>query len=74
MKALAAFFYVCVAGVVVSFGGSLYTGYRVHQEKNTPQPSVFPTPATGDAGAPQSGAAPAVVQPVAPGSLPTPAG
>ena len=69
MKALAVFFYICVAGVGVSFVGSLYTGYRVHQEKNAPQPSVFPTPAM-DAAQPGT---PAAVEAPAPGSLPTPA-
>jgi hypothetical protein len=81
MKVLAPIFYICVAGVLVSFGGSIYTGVRIHQEKSRPQPTVFPTPAMDQASGQGSGqgsqmgssiSAPPAAAP-APGALPTPA-
>jgi hypothetical protein len=48
MKKLTPVVYFCVAGVVVSFVGSIYTAVQVHQEKSQPKPIVFPTPAVGN--------------------------
>ena len=68
LKILTGLVYVCMAGVLVSFGGGIYTAIKQHQEASRPQPSVFPTPA----GLTQPGGAPAAQAP-APGALPTPA-
>ena len=68
LKILTGLVYVCVAGVVVSLGGGIYTAVRQHQEASRPHPSVFPTPAA----LPQTGGNPASA-PLAPGALPTPA-
>jgi hypothetical protein len=60
--------YICVAGVLVSFGGSIYTGIKNHRDESKPKPLVFPTPAT-------QGGQPSVIQPAqtSSGGLPTPA-
>ncbi|MGK5083873.1 hypothetical protein WDW37_11275 [Bdellovibrionota bacterium FG-1] len=47
MKFLTPIVYCCVAGVVISFCGSLYTGYRIHQEESRPRIQVLPLPAMG---------------------------
>ncbi len=67
MKAVTILVGACVAGVLISFAGSLYTGVQIHREESRPKPQVFPTPAMGGATS-----APAQVAPV-PGGMPTPA-
>ena len=69
MKTLTTVVALCVAGIVATFAGSIYTGIRIQQEKDKPQPSVFPTPATQNRG----GVVKPAPAPTVPGALPTPA-
>ena len=68
LKILTGLVYFGVAGVLVSFGGGIYTAVRAHQEANRPQPTAFPVPAGITSGANGAPAAPA-----SGGALPTPA-
>jgi hypothetical protein len=48
LKRLQAIVYVCVAGVVISFGGAVFTAVKTHREKEAqviPENQV-PVPAT----------------------------
>jgi hypothetical protein len=48
LKRLQAIVYFCVAGVVVSFGGAVFTAYQAHAEKKaqTLPENQVPVPAT----------------------------
>jgi hypothetical protein len=48
IKKLTALVGVCVAGIVVCLGMTIYTGVKEHQEKNTPTPLTIPTPAIAE--------------------------
>ena len=72
LKMMTALVYLGVAGVVVSFGGGIFTAVRQHQEDSKPHPSVFPTPATLSGSGAGSGAAATPAQ-RSDGGLPTPA-
>ncbi len=42
MKALNIIFWIATAGVVVSFGGAIFTVVKEHQQASVPHPVVTP--------------------------------
>jgi hypothetical protein len=66
LKIMTGLVYFCVAGVVTSFAGGIYSAVQQHRELSKPQQSVFPTPAEGGKSAAPS-------QPQRNGGMPTPA-